>query len=370
MRRVVCACVLGAIALVLVAAPASSAKRIELWKLRKGKAEKKVEQGLSSPPTEASVAEEAEAAPPERDGDSAEGRLAAMLRLAAAKSGLMSAGDIVALAGADLEQSPPTEVAEGEASPAEAVSPAPPLPEGISGEPVSDYNVVALAAGTFTHPKGQTITAAVFEMANSADAWGLFSRNRGEERLTGLGQEASYGPNLRAWKGSYAVVLSPSPPDPTVDRMRLSKLARDIMAMITSAGQRPTMIEWLPNAFQLPHTAIYFHANGPIGSDTLALSPQTDGVAAEYQIGETRYGGIIVRYPDAEAAIRGWSAFVTARIGPERAGGPPGGRRVGPEAGRWNGARAKGRVCAFVVGAATRNQAEVFLAQALSKASD
>jgi hypothetical protein len=153
-----------------------------------------------------------------------------------------------------------------------------------------------------------------------------------------------------------------------VDKARLTKLGRDITAMLAGAGSPPAMASWLPTGSQLAHTAIYFHANGPISSESLALSPETEGVAAEYQIGEDTHGGLIVRYPDEQAALAGWAAFVNARVGGDASSGTPGSRRVAPENERWNGVRLKGRVCAFVLGAASRNQAEIFLAQAIGRA--
>jgi len=187
--------------------------------------------------------------------------------------------------------------------------------------------------------------------------------------LTGLGQAASFGRGLRIWKGSYAIVLVSDPPDPAVDKIRLTKLGRDIAAMLSGTGSPPAMACWLPTGYQLAHTLIYFHANGPVSSESLGLGPETEGVAAEYQIGEDVHGGVIVRYPDEKAALAGWAAFVNARVGGDASSGTPGSRRVAPQDDRWNGVRTKGRVCAFVLGAATRNQAEVFLAQALGRAA-
>ncbi|MBM3474100.1 MAG: hypothetical protein FJX75_12595 [Armatimonadetes bacterium] len=376
MRSLVGAPIAALLAVALASGPASSAKVIEWWKLQKGKPAEKVEPQTpttegqpSTTETQATTTE----TPPATDA--AQARLAEILRQAGARSGLKLSGDVTTLSADDLKPPEPAPVeAAAEAEPAteETSAEAPPptvsLPAPLADEPVTDYAVVALAAAEFAHPKGQTIRAAIVEAQKAADAWGLFSRNRGTEPLVGLGQAANWGRDLRIWKGRYAIVLASDPPDPAFDKVRLTKLGRDIAAALAGAGAPPEVVSWLPSGNQLAHTAIYFHANGPVSSEALALSPTTEGVAAEYQMGENVHGGVIVRYPDDQAAMAGWAAFVKARIGGDPSSGTPGSRRVAPENNRWNGVRTRGRVCAFVLGAASRNQAEVLLGQAIGRA--
>jgi hypothetical protein len=366
MRHLLPAAMLVLFGALLWATPAWSSKVIEPWRIHKGKPPEKAEPTKPQPPetrpqteTQPGTEPGSEQAAPKEQGTDAEGsRLAEILRAAAVKSGLTPTGDVAAVSGESLKP------------PAEGEPPAAVLPDIVSTQPVADYQLVALAAGEFAHPTGQTLRAALLEMANPADAWGFFSRDRGDAPILGLGQAANYGRGLRLWKGSYAVVLSTNPPDPTVDKIRLTKLGRDISLMLQGTASPPEMVGWLPTVNLLAHTVTYFHANGPISSETLGLSAQTEGVAGEYEVGEDTVGGIIVRYPDREAALGGWAAFVSARVAGDPSSGTPGSRRVAPEGGRWNGIRSQGRVCAFVVGAVSRNQAEIFLAQAIGKAHD
>jgi hypothetical protein len=377
MRTLATALIAALLAGAIASGPASSAKVIEWWKVDKGKPPEKTQP--PAPTTEGQPSSEAtepatDETPPATDTPQA--RLAEILRQAGARSGLKLTGDVTTLSADDLKSPapPPAEDTGAKAeAPNEETSPeaAPPtvsLPPPLADEPVSDYSVAALAAAEFAHPKGQTIRAAIVEASNAPDAWGLFSRNRGTEPLVGLGQTASFGRGLRIWKGRCAIVLSSDPPDPAVDKIRLTKLGRDIASALTGADAPPEMVGWLPGGNQLTNTVIYFHANGPVSSESLGLSPTTEGVAAEYQIGENVYGGVIVRYADEQAALAGWAAFVQARVGGDPSSGTPGSRRLAPENDRWNGVRTRGRVCAFVLGAATRNQAEVFLDQAMARA--
>jgi len=368
--------------------PAFSAKVLELWKLRKGSPPETVQPQTGTPTPESPPPTTGTPTPTEPETSEAprpsaeQTRLAEILRTAATKSGLTPAGEIIALSAEDLKPPKPSDQAaegkppeeEGTAGegqpPAEAGKAAAPVPPAIADEPFSDYRLVAVAVGDLTRSGGQRIRAALFEFESPEDAWGLFSRNRGQKLIRGLGQAANYGRGLRIWRGRHAVVLSADPPDPAMDEIRLSKLGQDIVAQVPQAGNPPEMVGWLPTGNLLPHTLIYFHANGPVSSDALGLSEQTEGVAGEYQVGEGTHGGIIVRYRDSETALKGWAAFVKQRTGSDPTTGTPGSRRLGLEAGRWNAARTKGRVCAFIVGAATRNQAEVFIAQALAGAHD
>ncbi|MBM3497847.1 MAG: hypothetical protein FJX74_04165 [Armatimonadetes bacterium] len=347
-----------------LASPARSAKVIELWKVRKDRPPETVQP--SSPVTDdAQPPDEGAPAPDESPTpDPSSARLAEVLTQAAARSGLTLTGEVAALSAEALAPPPADEGAEAAAPPPVE------LPGVLATEAVTDYDLVALAAADFTHPKGQTIRAALVQMRSPAGAWGLFSRNRGEQPLAGLAQAASFGRGLRLWKGRHAVILAGDPPDPLADKVRLPKLGRDIAALLSGGGAPPEMVGWLPGGNQLAHSVVYFHAEAPIDSDSLGLSADSEGVAAEYQVGDTVYGALIVRYPDGEAALAGWRAFMAARLGGDAESGTPGSRRTAPEAGRWNGTRAKGRVCAFVVGAGTRNQAETLLAQALGSAHD
>ena len=93
-------------------------------------------------------------------------------------------------------------------------------------------------------------------------------------------------------------------------------------------------------------------------------------MAAIYELGEDQFTAIIVRYPDRDAALTAWATFVSQALGMDATSGSPGGRRVALASGTWGGTRIKGRVGAFVLGAPTRNRAELLLVQTLIRAHD
>lgn len=357
---------------------AFAAKRIDLWPPTPTQpTERPAQKGTAQPGAESKQAEQ-----PADEGAPAGNRPAEILEEAAAKQGLEPIGDLVLLSAEDIQPTPAAKpTAEGEpapkgepppeveAKPEGKPGPRPSLPGYLSAEPFDDYSLVAAAGGVFTHPKGQKLQAALFEFATAADAWGLWSVGRGETSVL-VGQAANFGPALRVWQGRFAAVLWLDPADEQMDAIRLSKFARVLFAGVPGRGSAPEMAGWLPLGNQLAHTVTYFHANGPAAGDVLQLTPETEGVSAIYQIGDRGYRAMIVRYPDRESALAAWAAFVEQVLGLDPTSGDPGGRRRAPRGGGWSGVRTKGRVGAFVLGAATRNQAEIMLAQTCARAHD
>ncbi len=355
-----------------------AAKRIDLWPPTPTQPrEKPADEGAAQPEVESEQAEQ-----PADEESLKENRPAKILQEAATKHGLELVGELVVLSAESLQPTPEAEptaegelapegqaTPEGEAKPEGEPSPLSPLPSYLTREPFDDYGLVAGAGGEFTHPKGQTLRAALFEFTSAADAWGLWSVGRGEKSVT-VGQAGSFGPALRVWRGQFAAVLSLEPTDERMDEIRLAKFARVLFANVPGRGAAPEMVGWLPLGNQLAYTVTYFHANSPAAGDVLGLTPDTEGVSAIYQIGERGYRAIIVRYPDRGSALAAWAAFVEQVLGLDPTSGDPGGRRRAPRGGTWSGVRTKGRVGAFVLGAATRNQAEIMLAQTCARAHD
>jgi Family of unknown function (DUF6599) len=392
-------------------------------------AAKRIETYPSNPATPPAETAKPEGAKPAAE----EPRPAAILRAAAEKAGLPISGTIAsetaealappAEAPTEPEASPGPETETPSAAPSggepvkredtaakaepsePAVEPAKPsplaVPEWITGQPYADYRLIALAGATLTHPKGQSLRAALYEFETPEEAWGFWSNSRGEKSLP-IGQATSYGPELRLWQGDFAAVLTLDPPDPRMDEVRLSAFGRILAALIPGRGKPPAMAGWLPSTNQLPYTLVYFHTRGPLGKDAMNLSADTEGVSAQYEVGETvraqmeqRYGpatpeggyvvggtpplgpvvrraaierGVVVRYPSAEEALRAWDVFVARYVGRDPTSGTRGTRRVAPVGGGWNGVQLRGSVAAFVLGAPARNQADILLIQGLARA--
>jgi hypothetical protein len=324
-------------------------------------------------------------------------RPATLLREAAERAGLPLKGDLISLAAEALA---PKTAEAGKEKPPAAGAKAAVLPDWLGSQPYQEYKLVAVAAGSLAHPKGQALRAVLFEFASSEEAWGFWSVGRGE-KAEPVGQAANLGKDLRVWQGQFVGVLSLDPPDPRLDELRLTTFGRALCGVTPGGGRRPEMAGWLPATNQIAQTLTYFHANGPLGAEAMALSAETEGVTAQYKVGqatdrafakdkgapaqtapaagggvaappklprETIERGVVVRYPTVAAALKAWDAFVAQAMGLNPAEGTRGGRRAAPAGGGWNGIQMRGRVCAFAIGAPTRNQAQILLLQSLSSA--
>jgi len=373
-------------------------------------------------PTTTSRPPEEAPAPAEQPKGPEEPWTVLLLGRAAEKAGLPVVGEIFSATAETLAPQPglpsPAQPSSGQAAPGEpaggareagaspegaAASPEAKtamLPEWAASQPLTDYRLVSLAGAALAHPKGQTLRVLLCEFASSEEAWGFWSVGRGEKTVY-VGQAASLGPQLRVWRGQFAAVLSLEPADPRLDELRLTAFARTLFGLVPGTGRRPEMAGWLPTTNQLAHTLTYFHSGGPLGAAAMALSADTEGVSAQYQVGRTttqqleqRYGVlaprppvagtgapfrpltqaaaivrcVVVRYPTPVAALKAWDVFVAQLAGQDPTSGTRGSRRVAPTGGGWSGLQLRGSVCAFVLGAPTRNQAEILLLQALSSA--
>ncbi len=334
---------------------------------------------------------------------------AAIIRAAAERAGLSLKGELVALAADALKPTAPEEGKPaakpegGQPAPTDTKSPG--LPAWVTSQPYADYPLAAAAAAELAHPKGQTLRVALFQFASPEEAWGFWSQGRGG-KAEYVGQAAAFGSDLRVWQGTFAAVLSLDPPDARLDELRLTAFGRTLCAVTAGGGRRPEMADWLPTTNQVPQTLTYFHANGPVGAGAMALSAETEGVTAQYKVGrvadralgaqhgvpppqsantgsgmagipaklpqpqETVERGVVVRYPGAEKALEAWDAFVAQYLSLDPRSGTRGDRRAAPVGGGWNGIQRRGRVCAFAIGAPSRNQAEIMLLQGLSRAHD
>ncbi|HJN16967.1 MAG TPA: DUF6599 family protein [Armatimonadota bacterium] len=325
---------------VVLSASADAAKRIEWWRTP------------NTQPVDSTTPDE-----PVPEG-SEENRPAELLEAVATRAELPLVGEVSGATAAALEP-PEAGTAPGP----------PPVPGWAARELFGDYALTAMAAAEYAHPKGQTLRVALYEFASAQDAWGLWSRDRGEKTVY-AGQSAAFGPPLRVWEGKYAAVLSMDTADERLDEVRLSKFARSLFALISGSGNPPSITGWLPSALQVPHEVTYFHAQAPFGTGAMALDETTNGAMAQYRVGDdgVPFWGALISYSSHDAALLGWRRFVASQLGGDPDEGTEGARRTGLSGG-WGGVKMKGNVCAFVFGASTRNQAERFLAQATAAAS-
>ncbi len=100
------------------------------------------------------------------------------------------------------------------------------------------YGLRGLVTRRFEKPGRPLLTADVYEMGSSADAYGVFSFERQDEEI-GIGQGSEFGGGLlRFWKGNYFVSVNAEGEGEDVDKAIMS-LGRAVAAAITKTGPRP-----------------------------------------------------------------------------------------------------------------------------------
>jgi hypothetical protein len=109
------------------------------------------------------------------------------------------------------------------------------------------------------------IDADIYDMGNSLQAFGAFSRFRQEEKPAGIGLD-SYLDDRYAifYKGKYFVVLQATDSIPSA----LKQLAQGIASKITDNSASPKEIGYFPKSGLIPGS-IEYYANGLLGHDYL-----------------------------------------------------------------------------------------------------
>jgi len=195
----------------------------------------------------------------------------------------------------------------------------------------------------FVKEGAASLTVEVYDMGSSADAYGMFSFEREEERA-GLGQGYEYAAGwLRFWKGPYFVSVMASSETPTSKRA-VFDLGQAIARAIPSEGPRPALLAYLPAQGLIADSVRYFHTHTGLNyhyfladQNLLHLDRQTEAVLARYRLEAGRPYLLLVRYPTPEKAAAARQSFVDAYL-PE--GGGTGMARL--ENGKWTAVKAQG----------------------------
>jgi hypothetical protein len=204
------------------------------------------------------------------------------------------------------------------------------------------------------------ITADVYEMGSSADAYGVFSFER-QDAEAGIGQGSEFGGGLlRFWKGNYFVSVYAEGEGDDVDRA-VKALGRAVAASISKTGPKPQLIEYLPGkSFGLDEKNIYFFRSHVLlnqrffiaHQNILQLGPTVETVLAEYRPGREKMRLLLIRYPSETKALDALSSFRKAYL-PEVTGRT----LVKTEDGAWIELLQFGPFVAIVFGAGSESDA-------------
>ncbi len=161
------------------------------------------------------------------------------------------------------------------------------------------------------------IIADLFEVASSADAFGVFSHDRDGETVA-VGNDGVYRHGwLSFWQGSWAgSVYSVDGDDGSRDAVL--EIGRALAAILPTGGETPVLVGRLPADAVDPQSVCYLrspqilNAHVFVGSDNpFAIGPDVEAVVGQLFDGDGRSQVVLVRYPseetaaDVEARLRG-----------------------------------------------------------------
>jgi hypothetical protein len=212
------------------------------------------------------------------------------------------------------------------------------------------------------------ITAEVYQMSASEDAYGVFSYDpEGED--AGIGQGNSYAAGLlRFWKGTYFFrILAMS--ETAQAKAAVLSLGRSLAAPLAD-GPRPRILRVLPPEDLEAASVRYFHTQVSLNAiyyladaNILDLSPGTEAVIGTYRRDGDKMVLLVVRYPDAQGAKAAYEKFnriyLNDKPRPDRL------RRIETiEEGRHMGVFVKGQFLTLVLEPKSRAACERLLAEA------
>ena len=218
-----------------------------------------------------------------------------------------------------------------------------------AGEVYRAYNFRRLLSRRFVKDGQPDLTADVFDMGASYDAFGVFSNDlEGDE--AGLGQGSTYNGGLLAfWKDRFFVSLS-ADRETEEAKAALFALGRSVDASIKEHGSKPPLLSLLPSEFAAAKAVRYLHSHILLNrhffishDDILNLSRAEGAVLSKP--GKKGEAGVLllVEYPTPGTASDAYAGFSRIYM--------PGAKEPGSvqaEDKTWTAASLQGRLIAVV----------------------
>jgi len=172
--------------------------------------------------------------------------------------------------------------------------------------------------------RNSRIRVELYLMDSPANAFGIFSSDRGGEKPVGVGQDAALGEYLlQFWQSSYFVRIQDFELEGGL-RESLLSFGRLISSQLPEplAEDRPKLLSVLPAEGLIESSVCYFHTQNSLNSliylseeNLLGLGPETKALSAEYKTGEK--SGIVrclvIQYPTQQACGENLSRFLSSR---------------------------------------------------------
>jgi len=233
-----------------------------------------------------------------------------------------------------------------------------------AGELYIAYNFNGVKVRRYEKDNEPPITAEVYDMGTSEDAFGVFSFERQDEEA-GIGQGSEFGGGLlRFWKGKFFVSVFAEGQGKEAETATLD-LGRAISRSIGATGLSPKLLNALPKdkgglvekniRYLRSHILLnqrFFIANQNI----LNLNPKTEAVLGQYAQGRQKIHLLIIRYPsepDAAAALQKFRKAYMPEAGTQDA--------IQTEDKKWTAAGQQGSFALIVFGAGSKSDSKEWI---------
>ncbi|HUW61415.1 MAG TPA: DUF6599 family protein [Candidatus Bathyarchaeia archaeon] len=221
-------------------------------------------------------------------------------------------------------------------------------------------NVQRVVARRYIKQGFPQITADIFKMKTSADAFGAYHHDTRDDADVHVGRESEFdSATLAFWKDRYVVYVTAATASEPV-RAAIMAIGEATATAIAGDAGPPSLLNLLPAEGLLPGDTRYFHNHFLLNlyyyvsdKNLLNLDSDSEGILARYKTPEgPPMTSLIVRYPAAAAARAARSEFLHAYL-PD----------AGPDAlaktenGRWTGVRIRDKLLCVVFDAPAKADA-------------
>ena len=181
------------------------------------------------------------------------------------------------------------------------------------------YGFEQVIVQRYQNAAGARLNVEIWQLANSADAYGLFhSGIAGQPVSIGVEGDSDPGRRLAFWQQRYfvSVTATEAIPDET-----LWTFAKEIGKRLPPGGEPPAIVKRLPPEGFVDGSALFFHEEISIqmeiwlgGENILGLGQTTNGIVARYEWGDQKARLLLIEYPTASEAARGLKALRGSEI--------------------------------------------------------
>ena len=182
-----------------------------------------------------------------------------------------------------------------------------------AGEVYRSYAFSQVVVVVYSSSDDPDITVELFDMGNTADAYGVFSYAREQEGSGIGGGYEQRGRVLCFWQDRYYVCVAFEKRTDDSDRV-LMEVARAISERLPPACDPPDLVTLLPEAGRVAFSERFFHLHQSLNynyylarENILNLGPETDAVLARYAPGSTYL--LLVDYQSESDAAAAASSF-------------------------------------------------------------